>query len=162
MTSIAKAFPFFAQIVLMAVALGFAGGFLAGLIAPLVGGAAGFWWSLAVAFGAGWFVYPHYTQGRHGPDFTGSFALVFGTCGVMLPFLLQTNAIKSVWAQALREFLNRSWLVSPPQSARIAGIALPIVLYGAWEICVVWPEYQKHPHYAARLVRGRLGETANV
>ena len=151
---ISKAFFPFAQFVLIVVAHGFVAGFFAGLTSALIGGFAGFCWSFAVALGAGWCVLPAYlARGPHGVDFTLAFVLIFGTCGVMLPLLLQTGAIKSRWAQIVREFLGRSWLVQPPQSARIAGIALPILLYGVWEICIVWPEYVTHPNYAARLGR---------
>ncbi len=163
-TRVVWAFPDFALFVLAAVALGFASGFFAGLIASLIGGLAGFLWVVLVASSGVFLVYPFYAGYRpHGvfSDPTVPLAIVTGTCGALFPFhLLGRDALKHDGAQMVRRFLSRSWIVNPPQRARFAGILLPLFLYGAWEINIVWPEFVTHRSYVARLGRWRVWQSS--
>ncbi|MBW3638074.1 MAG: hypothetical protein KY445_16640 [Armatimonadetes bacterium] len=154
-TEVAKAFPDFAFFVLVAVAWGFVGGFCAGLVAALIGGWAGIVWAFIVALAAISFVYPFYATYTHGRILflaEIAMAVLMSVCGVFLALdYLGSSAPKLPFATPVGRFLSQSWLVSPSQRARFAGVLLPLLLYGAWEIKIVWPEFVAHRNYAARL-----------
>lgn len=149
---VAQAFPYFALAVLCGAVTGLIGGFLTALVSALVGGRIGYWWSFLFTVTVLLRVSPFNPHGES--SFGPLYCLSLGVTafGALLPiYILAGGVSRYAWHQPVRQYLSDSWLAHPPQSARIAGIVLPVLLYGAWEIHTIWPEFNKHRNYVARI-----------
>lgn len=123
---------------------GFIGGSLAGLTAGLIGGKAGYWWSIGTPLGMAFLI----------PNLAPLFVLFAfsGACGVLLPrWLLSNKGGLPMALEPLSRWLRGSWLSSPPSTARLVGIFLPILIGVVVDIYVVAPVYIQNKTYASRL-----------